>query len=90
VRSARAHAAGCTDSARAYAHYQVAEPRQMCWLPYIADMTTPALKFAGRGLLAAQQIHSPSPPHKPRVFTYATGSARDQNHREAEIAEHDH
>jgi hypothetical protein len=26
------------DSARAYAHYQVAEPRQMCWLSDIADL----------------------------------------------------
>jgi hypothetical protein len=31
----------------AYADYQVAEPRQMCWLPYIADMIRSALEFAG-------------------------------------------
>jgi len=28
----------------------------MCRLPYIADMTTRALEFAGRGLLAASKF----------------------------------
>jgi hypothetical protein len=34
--------------ARTYAHHQVAEPRQMCRLPCVAEMITPALEFAGR------------------------------------------
>jgi hypothetical protein len=38
----------------------------MCWLPYIADMIRSALEFVA-GVLAAQQIHSPSPSHKTRA-----------------------
>jgi len=48
ARSARARERSPPDSARTYVHYQVAEARQMCWLPYIAGTTTPALEFAGR------------------------------------------
>ena len=42
--------------------------------------------ICGQGLLAAQQIHSPSSSQKTRgQDSCAMGSARDQNHREAEM-----
>ena len=50
----------------AYADYQVAEPRQMCSLPYFANMIRAALEFVA-GVLVAQQIHSPSPSYETRA-----------------------
>jgi hypothetical protein len=47
----------------AYADYQVAEPRQMCSSPHIANTVRATLEFAG-GVLAAQRIHPPSPSYK--------------------------
>ena len=42
--------------------------------------------ICGRGVLAARQIHSTSPSHKTRAGTLrAMASARDQNHKEAEM-----
>ena len=46
--SACARASGIHQSWQALMRtIQVAEPRQMCWLPYIADMIRSALEFAG-------------------------------------------
>jgi hypothetical protein len=46
--SARARASGIHQSWQGLMRtIQVAEPRQMCWLPYTADMITSALEFAG-------------------------------------------
>jgi hypothetical protein len=48
VCSARARASGIHQSWQGLMRtIQVAEPRQMCWLPYTADMITSALEFAG-------------------------------------------
>ena len=47
VKRARHARAESTESARAYADCQVAEPRQMCSLPHIADMIRAALEFGG-------------------------------------------
>ena len=46
-RGSRVDAGNPPNSARAYADYQVAEPRQICSLPYIADMIRAALEFVG-------------------------------------------
>jgi hypothetical protein len=50
--SARARASGIHQSWQALMRtIQVAEPRQMCWLPYTADMIRSALEFVGRECL---------------------------------------
>jgi hypothetical protein len=46
--SARARASGIHQSWQGLMRtIQVAEPRQMCWLPYTADMIRSALEFVG-------------------------------------------
>ena len=47
VKRARPRELNPPELAMAYADYQVAEPRQMCSLPYIADMIAAALEFVG-------------------------------------------
>jgi hypothetical protein len=42
----------------AYADYQVAEPRQMCSLPYIANMIRASLEFVGWS--ASRPANSPA------------------------------
>jgi hypothetical protein len=57
----------------------------MCWLSDIADMIRPAMEFAG--WTASRRANSLAVTvHKARVSTLcAMGSARDQNHKEAEM-----
>jgi hypothetical protein len=58
----------------------------MCWLPYIADMITAALEFAGGNASRPANSLAVTVPQDSRwQGSCAMGSASDQNHREAEM-----
>ena len=81
-RGSRVDAGNPPESARAYADYQVAEPRQMCSLPHIADMIRAALEFVG-GSASRPANSLPSPLPQARAGTlWAMGSALDHTHEE--------
>jgi hypothetical protein len=85
--SARARASGIHQNWQGLMRtIQVAEPRQMCWLPYTADMIRSGWNlWAGSASRPANSLAVSVPQDSRRQGSFAMGSARDQNHREAEM-----